>query len=100
MFLTGRSEADERDLDEAVGDVEAMRRLHSTRLGIVGGPSTWLVASSPDADVVRRRWGPQLVTVDPTRMIELTRTPVVPTGVLAERFTAVADPVRSNVERE
>jgi len=99
VFLTGRSEADERDLEEAVGDIEAMRRLHSTRLGIVGGPSTWLVASSPDADVIRRRWGPQLVTVDPTRMIELTRTPVVPTGVLAERFTAVADPVRSNVQR-
>lgn len=32
-------------------------------------------------------------------MIELTRTPVTPTGVLAERFTAVADPVRSTVDR-
>jgi L-fucose isomerase-like protein len=99
VFITGRSDVDERNIDEAVGDLEAMRRMHATRLGIVGGPSTWLVASSPDADVVRRRWGPQLVTVDPARMIELTRTPVVPTGVLAERFTAVADPTRSHVER-
>jgi L-fucose isomerase-like protein len=97
VCLSGEADVDRRDLDEVIGDVEAIHRFHATRLGIVGGPSTWLVASSPDADVVRRRWGPQLVTVDPTRMIELTRTPVVPTGALAERFTRVADPVRSTV---
>ena len=97
MSLSGDADVDGRDLDEIIGDVEAIRRFHTTRLGVVGGPSTWLVASSPDADVVCRRWGPQLVTVDPTRMIELTRTPVVPTGALAERFTQVADPVRSTV---
>ena len=97
VCLSGDTDVDGRDLDEVIGDVEAIRRLRTTRLGIVGGPSTWLVASSPQADVVRRRWGPQLVTVDPTRMIELTRTPVVPNGALAERFTRVADPVRSTV---
>ena len=97
ICLSGEADRDRRDLDEAVGDVEAIRRFHSTRLGVVGGPSTWLVASSPDDEVVRRRWGPELVTVDPTRMIELTRTPVIPTGALAERFTRVADPIRSTV---
>ncbi len=99
VFVTGDSSFDRVELDEAIGDVEAMMRMRSTRLGIVGGPSTWLVASSPDAEVVRRRWGPDVVTVDPTRMIELTRVPVVPTGALAERFTQVADPVRSTIER-
>lgn len=100
VFLTGDGSLDEVALDEAVGDLEALLRMRSTRLGIVGGPSSWLVASSPDAGVVRRRWGPDLVTVDPTRMIEMTRVPVVPTGVLAERFTTVADPVRSTVPRD
>jgi L-fucose isomerase-like protein len=100
VFVTGDRLLDEAALDEAVRDVEAVLRMRSTRLGIVGGPSSWLVASSPDAEVVRRRWGPDLVTVDPTRMIEMTRVPVVPTGVLAERFTAVADPVRSSVRRD
>jgi L-fucose isomerase-like protein len=99
VFVTGDAPSDTVALDEAVGDVEAMLRMRSTRLGIVGGPSSWLVASSPDAEVVRRRWGPDIVTVDPTRMIELTRVPVVPTGALAERFTQVADPVRSTIER-
>jgi L-fucose isomerase-like protein len=100
VFVTGDRSIDEAALDDAVGDVEALLRMRGTRLGIVGGPSSWLVASSPDAEVVRRRWGPDLVTVDPTRMIEMTRVPVVPTGVLAERFTAVADPVRSSIGRE
>jgi L-fucose isomerase-like protein len=99
VSLTGDVVVDRRVLDEAVGDLEAVVAMRSTRLGVVGGPSSWLVASSPAPDVVRRRWGPEVVTVEPTRMIELTRTPVTPTGVLAERFTRVADPVRSTVER-
>jgi L-fucose isomerase-like protein len=99
VSLTGDVAADRRALDEAVGDLEAVVAMRSTRLGVIGGPSSWLVASSPGPEVVRRRWGPEVVTVEPTRMIELTRTPVTPTGVLAERFTKVADPVRSTVDR-
>ena len=99
VSLTGDAGADRRTLDEAVGDLEAVVAMRSTRLGVIGGPSSWLVASSPTPEVVRRRWGPEVVTVEPTRMIELTRTPVMPTGVLAERFTSVADPVRSTVDR-
>ncbi len=99
VSVTGDVAADRVMLDEAIGDLEAVVAMRSTRLGVIGGPSSWLVASSPDAEVVRRRWGPEVVTVSPTRMIELTRTPVTPTGVLAERFTKVADPVRSTVDR-
>jgi L-fucose isomerase-like protein len=100
VSLTDDVESDRAVLDEAIGDLEAIAAMHSARLGVVGGPSSWLVASSPDPEVVRRRWGPEVVTVEPTRMIELTRTPVTPTGVLAERFTKVADPVRSTVDRQ
>lgn len=98
VFLSGADPDDRDALHEAVGDLETAARLRSTRLGIVGGPSSWLVASSPDPTVVRRRWGPEVVTVDPSRMIELTRTPVVPSGALAERIMRVADPVRSTVD--
>ncbi|HSP28482.1 MAG TPA: hypothetical protein VLN74_08030 [Ilumatobacteraceae bacterium] len=99
VSLTGGVETDRAALDEAIGDLEAVAAMHSTRLGVIGGPSSWLVASSPEPEVVRRRWGPEVVTVEPTRMIELTRSPVTPTGVLAERFTKVADPARSTVDR-
>ncbi len=99
VSLTGRSDTDRASLDDAVGDLEAIVAMRTARLGVIGGPSSWLVASSPDAATVRRRWGPEVVTVESTRMIELTRTPVTPTGVLAERFTRVADPVRTTVDR-
>jgi L-fucose isomerase-like protein len=100
VALTDDIETDRAVLDEAIGDLEAIAAMHSARLGVVGGPSSWLVGSSPDPEVVRRRWGPEVVTVEPTRMIELTRTPVTPTGALAERFTKVADPVHSTVDRQ
>lgn len=104
-YLSGDRPADRDELDAAVTDLEAVTRLRSTRLGLVGGPSSWLVASSPGADVVRRRWGPIVEVVGPDRMIELTRTPVVPTARLAERFLEAADPVpahgsRTAVDRE
>jgi L-fucose isomerase-like protein len=100
VSLVDQFDRDRAALDEAIGDLEAVAAMRSTRLGVVGGPSSWLVASSPDPGVVRRRWGPEIITVEPTRMIELTRTPVTPAGPLAERFTRVADPTRSTVDRK
>jgi L-fucose isomerase-like protein len=99
VAVTGDRVADRSVLDDAIGDLEAVATMRTMRLGVVGGPSSWLTASSPEPDVVRRRWGPEVVTVEPTRMIELTRTPVTPVGALAERFTTVADPARTTVER-
>ncbi len=99
VALTGDSSVDRLVLGDAVRDLEAIAALRNTRLGVVGGPSSWLIASSPEPEVVRRRWGPRVVTVEPTRMIELTRAPVTPVGPLADRFTSVADPVRTTVER-
>ncbi|MCU0261596.1 MAG: hypothetical protein MUE78_11300, partial [Ilumatobacteraceae bacterium] len=57
------------DLALAVGDVAAIHRLHGTRLGLVGQPSHWLVASVPEARALRARWGVQLVDVDIRRTI-------------------------------
>ncbi|MGE0138083.1 MAG: hypothetical protein AB7L17_15505 [Ilumatobacteraceae bacterium] len=51
-------------LREAVTDVAAIHRLRRTRVGLVGQPSPWLVASIPDADALRSRWGIELVPVD------------------------------------
>jgi L-fucose isomerase-like protein len=51
-------------LADVVRDVAAIHRLHSTRLGLVGAPSDWLVASVPDAARLAQRWGIELVTID------------------------------------
>jgi len=54
----------------AVADVAAIHRLHRTRLGLVGAPSPWLVASVPDAALLQARWGVELVPIDIADTIE------------------------------
>jgi L-fucose isomerase-like protein len=60
-------------LVDAVQDVAAVRRLQATRLGLVGQPSDWLVASVPDAARLRARWGVELVPIDIGVSIEAHR---------------------------
>jgi len=45
--------------------------MPGNRIGLVGSPSDWLVASTPDASTVRAAWGP---TVVPVEMAEVVRT--------------------------
>jgi L-fucose isomerase-like protein len=69
---TGTRAADTTDptsLADTVSDVAVIHRLHHTRLGLIGEPSNWLVASVPDAHVLRQRWGIELVDVDISRAI-------------------------------
>lgn len=51
-------------LRERAREVQALRTLAATRLGVIGRPSEWLIASQVDPDRVRRRWGVELVDVD------------------------------------
>jgi len=93
VFISDSADADggRDDLDEAVHDLEAWHRLHQTRLGLVGTPSDWLVASTPSKEVVRERWGPELVDVSIPATIE--RFEAVPVSIgqhAAARFGGVA----------
>lgn len=51
-------------LADAIGDLRAIHELRGARLGLVGEPSEWLVASVPDPDRLRARWGVELVDID------------------------------------
>ena len=78
-------ETDRGRITEAVQDLDVRNRFHATRLGLIGGPSTWLVASSPSSEVVRRRWGPIIDVVDPA---ELTKRSLHPDESDVERLAA------------
>ena len=41
----------------------ALKRLRQCRLGIIGKPSDWLIASHADADAVRRKLGIELLEI-------------------------------------
>jgi L-fucose isomerase-like protein len=73
-------------LAAAAGHLALRKRLAATRLGRIGAPSDWLVASSPDPERVAQVWGPQVVDValedvraaieaaDPAEAAEVERT--------------------------
>jgi L-fucose isomerase-like protein len=64
LYLRGPSdEAGFRELAEAIRDQSVRQALRESRIGLVGGPSDWLVASSPTPETVRRAWGPTVVHV-------------------------------------
>ena len=50
-------------VEAAVHDAAVWAWLHTARIGLLGDPSDWLVASSPEPDTVRRTWGPEVVPV-------------------------------------
>ena len=52
-----------QEIAGAVADLEAFHSLRQARIGLVGAPSDWLVASSPDADTLQKVWGPEVVPI-------------------------------------
>jgi L-fucose isomerase-like protein len=65
FYLSGPDdEAGLSEIANAVHDMGVRRSLQRARIGLVGDPSDWLVASMPDASTVRSTWGPTVVPVD------------------------------------
>jgi L-fucose isomerase-like protein len=84
-----------REISDSVHDSEVRRALDRARIGVVGTPSDWLVASSPDASTVRAAWGP---TVVPVEMDEVVKTleafPDADLETHVENFVAGSSEVR------
>jgi len=64
LYLAG---PDDREglgrLEIAVRDLEVRTALQGARIGLVGEPSGWLVASTPDPAVLHGTWGPEVVSI-------------------------------------
>lgn len=69
-------------LATALHDRAVRRGLREARIGLVGRPSDWLVASSPSPQVVREVWGPAVV---PLPLDTLFDPPDTDLTVLGER---------------
>ena len=50
-------------IDDYAAASEAASRLHGKRVGVIGKPSGWLIASNVDYAVMRERWGVEMVDV-------------------------------------
>jgi L-fucose isomerase-like protein len=86
-------------LARAIADVVVVHRMHRTRLGIVGEPSPWLVASVPDSELVRTRWGIEMVPIDISSTIEgHHHADADRTRAVAVHFAGTAPPTPALVE--
>ena len=59
-------------LDTLAKVSRARRRLHGQKLGIIGKPSDWLIASQPDKKAVAERLGIELMDIDIRELIALS----------------------------
>ena len=65
FYLNGTDDvAGLREITKAVHDTDVRRALQRARIGVVGTPSNWLVASSPDASTIQEAWGPTVVPIE------------------------------------
>ena len=104
FYLKGPADAAGlREIADAAHDADVVRKMRQARIGLVGAPSDWLVASSPDASTIRAVWGP---TVVPVKMDEVVRSMEAITDAelapsidaLIAGATEVREPSNSEVE--
>lgn len=79
-----------RRLAEGMQDLAVYQWMHAARVGLVGDPSDWLVASSPTGETVRRAWGPRVVPVNMdealTRYVKEAKSPTLGAVRIALRY--------------
>jgi L-fucose isomerase-like protein len=64
LYLRGADDAEGLTrIEAALHDDAVKRRLQTTRLGLIGPASDWLVASMPTPEIVRAAWGPEVVPI-------------------------------------
>ena len=104
VFVRGADDSGSlREITETAEDLNAMRTLRDSRIGLVGGPSDWLVASSPDDSVVGEVWGPEVVHVAMDEiyllMDEVSGTDVAETAeLLASQADSTVEPSKQDLE--
>jgi L-fucose isomerase-like protein len=58
-----------QEISDAVHDETVRRSLLRARIGLVGSPSDWLVASSPHFSIIKEVWGPTVVPIEMNEVV-------------------------------
>jgi L-fucose isomerase-like protein len=86
----------------AVDDSAAWNWMHRARIGLIGDPSDWLVASSPTPDAVREAWGPAVIRLPMDEVERRYRSAASIAGsasveAMADRATLLVDVDRTAI---
>ena len=104
FFLKGPEDAGGyQQIADAAHDLNVRRALRRSRIGCVGEPSDWLVASTPDPTIVQEVWGPEVVPIDLEPVEQAVRSmpeEAIPPHVdsLMVQATDTEEPARADVE--
>lgn len=60
-----------QEIADAVHDEKVRRAMLRARIGLVGAPSDWLVASSPEVSTIRQAWGPTVMPIEMDEVVEI-----------------------------
>jgi len=63
-----------QQIQSAVFGLEVKYALQESRIGLVGKPSDWLVASSPNLTTVQKQWGPEVIPIELSELYQLIKT--------------------------
>ena len=101
-YLRGPADTDGlQRVAEAIHDQSVRRALFECRIGLVGQPSDWLVASSPTIETVGTVWGPTVVPIPlETILSEADPETVVRGEELARDFRAGAEAILEPAESD
>jgi L-fucose isomerase-like protein len=101
-YLRGPDDAEGmRRLAGAIHDRSVRRALQESRIGLVGEPSDWLVASSPAIRIVREVWGPTVIPVPLDSILSGSDEEVTARGdALAREFRAGAEALLEPAEAD
>ena len=89
IFLLDGADGADEPLARLSHHLITRRRLQQARLGRIGAPSDWLVASMPPPELVTAVWGPEVVDVPIAEVVEALRA-IGPDEVAAIRDEMVA----------
>ncbi len=87
-ILQGEPADIKKQLDLYVRFYEAKKKLGKTRLGIIGKPSDWLIASNVDKKEARKRFGIELISIPNKEFLEKVDKRILSETGAYKRFLA------------
>jgi len=93
----------EDDLERNVKHHQVFHQLKHTKIGLIGKPSDWLVASMPDPSVIKKVWGPLVVNIDleelKTKIAEIKDEQIEDDHYyLTSKATAIKEPTKKEIK--
>jgi L-fucose isomerase-like protein len=63
LIESAHDEHAKKEIEETMIVLSSMSSMEKARIGVIGAPSDWLVASNQSPEIVRQSWGPEMVSI-------------------------------------